>query len=80
MRVKDSDYIISYYMPKEPQFIKAYTRKHPNLGCFSSQQSKGLYPVIKGVCNRHTPISQSIKKITEVIEELVVTHKHEIEK
>ena len=80
LRAKDQDYLTSFYQPKEPQFVMAYTRLRPNLGCFSSQRSEGLHPVIKGVCNRHTPIGQSIEKITEQIEELVVSHQHEIER
>ena len=74
LRAKEQDYITSFYQPKEPQFIRAYTRLRPNLGCFSSQRSEGLHPIIKGVCNRHTPIGQSVEKITEQIEELVLTH------
>lgn len=80
LRMKDQDYIASYYQPKEPQFVKAYTRLRPNLGCFSSQRGESLHPVVKGVCNRHTPIGQSIEKITEQIEELVVSHQYEIDR
>ncbi|KAK0516443.1 hypothetical protein JMJ35_001046, partial [Cladonia borealis] len=32
LRLKDRDYITSYYRPKERQFIKVYTRQYPNLG------------------------------------------------
>ena len=63
---------------KEHQFVKAYTRLRPNLDCFSSQRSEGLHPVVKDVCNRHTPIGQSVEKITEQIEELVSSYQHEI--
>ena len=78
LRVKEQAYFISYYQPKEHQFIRAYIKLLPNLGCYSSQRSEGLHPLIKGVVNRHTPIGQSVEKITENIDELVRSHEHAI--
>ena len=78
LRAKEQAYFISYYQPREHQFVSAYTKLLPNLGCYSSQRSEGLHPLIKGVCNRHTPIGQSVEKITENIDELVRSHEYEI--
>ena len=79
LRVKEQAYLISFYQPKEPQFIRAYTKLRPNLGCYSSQRSEGLHPLIKDVCNRHTPIGQSVEKITDNIDELVRSHEYSID-
>ena len=69
----------SIYGLKEPQSITAHTRLRSNLGCFSPQRSEGLHPVIKVFAIGIPTISQTIEKITEQIEDLVLSHQQEMD-
>lgn len=37
-------YIEKTWVPRERQFLRIYTSKYANLGCFSNQRSEGLHP------------------------------------
>ena len=44
---KDQNYLVSYYQPREHQFVTAYTKEQPNLGCNSTQRGESSHPGVK---------------------------------
>ena len=58
---------MGYYKRLEPQFIHAYTKRLPNLGTHSTQRAESSHPMVKGVTNKHTPIRESVKRISAEI-------------
>ena len=77
---KDQNYLAGYYQPREHQFVTVHTKKQPNLGCCATQRGESIHPVVKAVTNRHTPIGQSVEKITEEVDEIVYVYETEIER
>ena len=74
LHIKESDYVSTFYVRQEHQFITAHTRLLPNLGCRSTQRGESMHPIIKRVTNRHTQIGTSVQKIAEEVEDLVLTY------
>jgi hypothetical protein len=48
LKVKDKEYLTTYYQPKELTFICAYTSKYLNLGCNSTQRNKKQHHILRG--------------------------------
>ena len=78
LREQEKEYLLSYYERKKRQFITAYTKRYPNLGCASTQRGESMHPVIKNITNRHTPMHLSVKAIVNEVEELSRKYDDEI--
>ena len=44
---KEQNYLQEWYQRQEHQFVTAYTRSHPNLGCSTTQRGESMHPMIK---------------------------------
>ncbi len=77
---KEQNYLTNFYQRQEYQFVMAYTKQLPNLGCNSTQRGESVHPLVKSVTNRHTPIGQSVEKIAEEVDETIYTYEYELER
>jgi hypothetical protein len=77
---KERDYLTGYYGPKEPQFIAAYTKTYPNLGCNSTQRSEGYHPVLKEVTHRTQPLAEAVHNLRNHCKTLVKSYEDRINK
>ena len=44
---EEQRYLREYYQPKEDQFLQAYMKTYPHLGCNSTQRAEGTIPSLK---------------------------------
>ena len=73
-------YISNFYLPKEPQFIRTYTRQYANLGLHSTSRSEGYHPTIKKVCSRQGSMAQAVYSIRNLAQQLDKKHDQELNK
>ena len=66
LRQRDQTYLKRNYQPKEHQFVRAYTRDLPNLGCHTTQRGEGNHHITKGRgLNRHLAVSDAVRVIIQ---------------
>ncbi|KAH6973981.1 hypothetical protein EDB80DRAFT_831305 [Ilyonectria destructans] len=63
-------YLKNHWEPKERQFVRAYTRQYPNLGCNSTQRNESYHVVVKESLNRQLPLQTSCQKLGESLKKL----------
>ncbi|ERF72701.1 hypothetical protein EPUS_04754 [Endocarpon pusillum Z07020] len=68
LRQKEISYLSDYWQPKERQFLRAYTRKLPNLGAFSNQRSESIHPVTTGDLHKNLTIEGACRRLAETIQ------------
>ena len=64
LREKGRTYFVEYYQKLEPHFVLCYTRMYANLGAQSTQRSESTHSDTKEHVTKHTPIHQSISRIS----------------
>jgi MULE transposase domain len=63
-------YLQENWEPKECQFVRAYTRGYPNLGCNSTQRNESYHVVVKESLNRQLPLQKACQKLAEDLKKL----------
>ncbi|KAK2471402.1 hypothetical protein H9L39_17633 [Fusarium oxysporum f. sp. albedinis] len=63
-------YLKNNWEPKERQFVRAYTRQYPNVGCNSTQRNESYHVVVKESLNRQLPLQTSCQKLAESLKKL----------
>ncbi len=66
-------YLKENWEPKERQFVRAYTRGYPNLGCNSTQRNESYHVVVKESLNRQLPLQKSCRKLAESLKKLATS-------
>ena len=77
---EDRDYMVSFYGPREHQFIRAYTRRYSNLGCNSTQRGESYHSVIKSFLNPQIALSESVRRLRDHIDGIGLEHDRVINK
>ena len=68
LRHKEISYLSDHWQPKERQFLRAHTRKLPNLGAFSNQRSESIHPVTTGDLHKGLTIEGACRRLAETIQ------------
>ncbi|KAH7231231.1 uncharacterized protein BKA55DRAFT_696126 [Fusarium redolens] len=63
-------YVKNNWEPKERQFVRAYTRQYPNVGCNSTQRNESYHVVVKESLNRQLPLQTSCQKLAKSLKKL----------
>jgi hypothetical protein len=73
-------YLLSFYKPKEHQFVRAYTKSYPNLGMNSTQRGESNhYAVKRRGLNAQMPLHVAVKRIVEQTRDLLDIHRAELD-
>lgn len=70
LREPEHLYLKNNWQSKEHQFVRAYTRNYPNLGCNSTQRNESYHVVEKQSLNRQLPLQTSCQKLAESLKKL----------
>ena len=63
----DSEYVLKVWRPKERQFLRFYTSKYANLGCYSNQRSESTHVIIKEILNPQLRLSEATSRLNQTI-------------
>ncbi|ERF72882.1 hypothetical protein EPUS_08495 [Endocarpon pusillum Z07020] len=63
LRPDKIQYLNKYWGPKESQFLRIHTRKHPNLGAHSNQRSESLHPGTKDILNKQLNMEEATRRL-----------------
>ena len=78
--LKEQEYLLLPYQPKEHQFVLAYTRSYPNLGANPTQRNESYHHVIKSLVNRQMPLAESVGRIKDHFKQIGIQYDEEINK
>jgi hypothetical protein len=66
----DRRHLQENWEPKERQFVRAYTRRYPNLGCNGTNHNVDYYAVLEESLNRQLPLQEACQKLAESLKNL----------
>jgi hypothetical protein len=70
LKVKEKEYFIGFYQPKERQLCCVYIKQYRNLRVHLTQRVEGGYYVVKQNLNKHFSINNAVIKICEQLKTL----------
>ncbi len=78
LKTSEREYLITFYQPKEPQFIRAYTKQYPNLGVHSTQRNESYHVVVKAVVHRQLSLPDAVRQLRNHVKQLAENINEEI--
>ena len=67
IKVGEQNYIAKHWCPRERQFVYAFTRKDPNLGCNSTQRAESTHPVTTTLLNHQLTLGEASTRLAKGI-------------
>ena len=64
---EDVEFVLNTWKPKEKQFLRFYTSKYPNLGCYSNQRSESTHVIMKESLNPQLRLSEATTRLDQTI-------------
>ena len=68
LRPDEIKYLNDFWGPRERQFLRIFTRQHPNLGAHSNQRSESLHPGTKDILNKQLSLEEASRRLGRTVQ------------